>query len=62
MGNDPGGLGKLLDEIPKMCVELGALVYGIGRQPRFARQFFEKYQDRILMGKDTTLKWSADLI
>ena len=24
-----------------------------GAQPRFAREFFTKYQDRILMGKDS---------
>ncbi len=53
MGNDLGRLGALLDELPNMYVELGAIIYEIGRQPRFARRFFEEYQDRILMGKDT---------
>jgi hypothetical protein len=37
-----------------MYTELGAVLYELGRQPRFARQFFIKYQDRILMGKDIT--------
>jgi uncharacterized protein len=53
MGNDLGRLGELLDELPNMYVELGAVIYEIGRQPRFARQFFERYQDRIMMGKDS---------
>jgi len=45
-------LGELLDEMPNMYVEIGAVIAELGRQPRFARAFFEKYQDRILFGKD----------
>lgn len=45
-------LGQLLDEIPNMYVEFGAVIAELGRQPRHARAFFEKYQDRILFGKD----------
>jgi len=52
-GHDLAHLGKLLDEMPNMMVELGAVIYEPGRQPRFAREFFTKYQDRILMGKDS---------
>lgn len=52
-GHDLGHLGKLMDEIPNMLTELGAVIYEPGRQPRFAREFFTKYQDRILMGKDS---------
>lgn len=36
-----------------MNVEVAAALYEIGRQPRAGRDFFIKYQDRILMGKDT---------
>lgn len=50
--NDLGKLGKLLDEMPNVNVEFGAVIAEIGRQPRMARQFFEKYQDRIMFGKD----------
>ncbi|WP_205507976.1 amidohydrolase family protein [Longitalea arenae] len=46
-------LGKLLDEMPNVVVEFGAVIAELGRQPRMARQFFEKYQDRILFGKDS---------
>jgi hypothetical protein len=42
------------DHLITSQTELGAVLYEIGRQPRFARQFFIKYQDRILMGKDIT--------
>jgi uncharacterized protein len=54
LGADLGRLGALLDSLPNVYTELGAVLYEIGRQPRFARQFFLKYQDRILMGKDIT--------
>lgn len=51
--NDLGRLGKLLDEIPNMNVGIGAIIAELGRQPRAAREFFIKYQDRILFGKDS---------
>jgi predicted TIM-barrel fold metal-dependent hydrolase len=52
-GNDLGRLGKLLDELPNVYTEVGAVLYDIGRQPRVAHDFFIKYQDRILFGKDS---------
>lgn len=51
--NNLGKLGELLDEIPNMNVGIGAIIAELGRQPRFAKAFFEKYQDRILFGKDS---------
>src|SRR6185436_4659349 len=51
--NDLSQLGKLLDEIPNMNIEFGAVIAELGRQPRTAKIFFEKYQDRILFGKDS---------
>jgi uncharacterized protein len=51
--NDLNSLSALLDEIPNMYIEFGAVIAELGRQPRMARQFFEKYQDRILFGKDS---------
>ena len=53
LGHDLGRLGQLLDEIPNMYVGLGAVVYELGRQPRFGRQWLIEYQDRVLMGKDS---------
>ena len=51
--NDLGKLGSLLDEMPNMHVGIGAIIAELGRQPRFAKAFFTKYQDRILFGKDS---------
>lgn len=51
--NDLQHLGELLDEIPNMYVEIGAVIAELGRQPRSANRFFEKYQDRVLFGKDS---------
>jgi predicted TIM-barrel fold metal-dependent hydrolase len=51
--NNLGKLGKLLDEIPNMNVGIGAIIAELGRQPRFAKTFFVKYQNRILFGKDS---------
>ncbi len=57
LGNDLTRLGKLLDEMPNVSTEIGAVLYELGRQPRAARAFMIKYQDRVLMGKDS---WNAD--
>ncbi len=51
--NDLGRLGRLLDRMPNVYVETGAILYELGRQPWTAREFFESYQDRILFGKDS---------
>ena len=51
--NDLGKLGELLDEMPNMYVGIGAIIAELGRQPRFAKKFFENYQDRVLFGKDS---------
>ena len=51
--NDLGILGQLLDELPNMNVGIGAIIAELGRQPRFTKAFFIKYQDRILFGKDS---------
>ena len=50
--NNLGRLGKLLDTYPNVVTEMGAVLYDLGRQPRAAHDFFVKYQDRILFGKD----------
>ncbi len=51
--NNLGGLSDLMEEIPNMYVEIAAIIAELGRQPRNAKAFFEKYQDRILFGKDS---------
>ncbi|MGH7477599.1 MAG: amidohydrolase family protein [Longimicrobiales bacterium] len=56
-GNDLGRLGELMDELPNMYTEIGAVLAELGRQPRFAREWFIRYQDRVLFGKDA---WAPD--
>jgi predicted TIM-barrel fold metal-dependent hydrolase len=51
-GNDLGRAARHLDALPNVVFEVGAVLYEFGRQPRAARDFFIKYQDRILFGKD----------
>lgn len=41
-----------LDRFPNMTVDMAARVGELGRQPRAAKAFFDKYQDRILFGTD----------
>lgn len=55
--NNLGKLSELLDEMPNMNVGIGAIIAELGRQPRYAKAFFIKYQDRILFGKDS---WRPD--
>lgn len=55
-GNDLEQLGKLMDELPNMYTEIGAVIAELGRQPRTARSWLIKYQDRVMMGKDTYKK------
>jgi len=50
--NDLGRLGALLDRLPNVYAETGAILYELGRQPRAAREFFIAYQDRVMFGKD----------
>jgi predicted TIM-barrel fold metal-dependent hydrolase len=52
MGGDLAELGTLLDRLPNMYTEFGAVIAELGRQPRQARAWFARYQDRILFGKD----------
>lgn len=53
MGSDLARLGKLMDEIPNMYTEIGAVLAELGRQPRMAKAFLTKYQDRVMFGKDS---------
>ncbi len=55
VGNDAENLpyvAECMDRFPNMHVEMAARIGELGRQPRMARKFFEKYQDRILFGTD----------
>lgn len=55
MANWPENLdyvSHLLDTLPNVMVEFGAREAELGRQPHRAREFFLKYQDRIMFGTD----------
>ena len=53
LGNDLGRLGALMDEMPNMYTEIGAVLAELGRQPRYAREWLTRYQDRVMFGKDS---------
>lgn len=51
--NNLDKLGELMDKFPNMYTEFGAVIAELGRQPRRAKEFFNKYQDRVMFGKDS---------
>jgi uncharacterized protein len=53
LANDLERLGNFLDSAQNVYVEFGAIIAELGRQPKTAKAFFTKYQDRILFGKDS---------
>ena len=59
VGNNAENLAyvsQCLDRFPNMHVDLAARINELGRQPRAARKFFERYQDRIMFGTDASPK------
>ena len=44
---------QMLDTMPNVHLEVAAILAELGRQPRAARAFFVKNQDRVLFGKDS---------
>ncbi len=51
---DLQSVSQNLDRFPNMYVDIAARLNELGRQPRAARRFFDKYQDRIVFGTDAT--------
>lgn len=47
-------MSELLDRYSNLHVDIAARIGELGRQPRSARKFFDKYQDRILFATDAT--------
>jgi predicted TIM-barrel fold metal-dependent hydrolase len=45
-------VGEMLDRFPNVHAEIGARIGELGRQPRTAARFFDRYQDRVLFGTD----------
>lgn len=59
LGNNAEDLGyvaECLDRYPNMFVDMAARIGELGRQPRTARSFFDRYQDRILFATDAVPK------
>ena len=52
-GNNLEKLAELMEEFPNMYSEIGAVIAELGRQPRMAKKFLTKYQDRVMFGKDS---------
>jgi hypothetical protein len=53
-GENLANVAQNLDRFPNMTIDIAARIGELGRQPRTARKFFDKYQDRILFGTDAT--------
>jgi len=51
---DLENVSENLNRFPNMTVDTAARLNELGRQPRAARTFFERFQDRILFGTDAT--------
>jgi predicted TIM-barrel fold metal-dependent hydrolase len=52
LGGNLAELGRLMDQMPNMYTEIGAVLAELGRQPRLAREWFIQHQERVLFGKD----------
>jgi predicted TIM-barrel fold metal-dependent hydrolase len=50
--DDLAWVGQVLEACPNVYAEISARIADLGRQPRMARAFFERYQDRVLFGTD----------
>jgi uncharacterized protein len=51
-GNDLAELGRQMEEMPNLYTDIAAVIAELGRQPRFANQWLQKYADRVMFGKD----------
>ncbi len=47
-------VAECMDSHQNMSVDIAARIGELGRQPRMARKFFDKYQDRIVFGTDAS--------
>lgn len=45
-------VSECMDKYPNMSVDIAARIGELGRQPRAARRFIDRYQDRIVFGTD----------
>ncbi len=52
LAEDLGAVARMLDSYPNLCVDISARAAELGRQPRVARRFIERFADRVLFGTD----------
>jgi len=55
VGNNAENLAAVaacLDRFPNTVIDISARIGELGRQPRIAQRFFDRYQDRIMFGTD----------
>ena len=45
-------VAQVIEECPNVYPEISARINDLGKQPRFARDFFIRHQDRVLFGTD----------
>lgn len=50
--DDLSEAGRMLDRHPNLFMDISARIQELGRQPKLARDFLIKYQDRLLFGTD----------
>jgi predicted TIM-barrel fold metal-dependent hydrolase len=53
-GNDLGTLGRTLDRYPNLYLDISARDYEVGRTPRAAAKFLNRYSNRVMFGTDIT--------
>lgn len=59
---DLAAVSARLDRFSNTVVDISARIAELGRQPRIARRFFDRYQDRILFGTDAVPPpWGNDV-
>jgi predicted TIM-barrel fold metal-dependent hydrolase len=51
-GHDLPGLSRDMDQYPNLYVDTSARDYELGRTPRAASKFLQKYRDRVVFGTD----------
>jgi predicted TIM-barrel fold metal-dependent hydrolase len=54
-GHDLENLSKTMHHFPGMFIDISARAYELGRQPRTAAKFLNRYRDRILFGTDQSI-------
>ncbi|WP_131745319.1 amidohydrolase family protein [Frankia sp. Cppng1_Ct_nod] len=53
LAEDLGEVTRMLDAYPNLCIDVSARAAELGRQPRVARRFIERFADRVLFGTDS---------